>query len=133
MKVLTKSQIISSSSAHPLEDLFTSFWAAVDARVLNSLDRIAASAAFLSSLLESLVFVVRRVSTAPQDEGVSLVRGTANEETPDVHDALKALLQDQTKRTWEELSSGRLKIEGKDAGAELAKTLASLYRMRPGQ
>ncbi|KAI0711424.1 hypothetical protein C8Q76DRAFT_677774 [Earliella scabrosa] len=94
------SSIISSSSSHPLEDLFTSFWAAVDARVLNSLDRVAASAAFLSSLLECLVLIIRRLSAAPHDEA--------------------------------ELSSGQLKVRGKQAGTELAKTLMSLYKFGPG-
>ena len=107
--------------------------AAVDARVLNSLDRVAASTAFLASVLESLVFVVRRVTSAPEEEAASLVRGKAVEEHPNVDAAVKALIQDQVKRAWEELSSGRLKVEGETAGAELARTFAALHRLRPGK
>ena len=101
--------------------------------MLNSLDRIAASTAFLASVLESLVFVVRRVISAPEDESASLIRGKAVEEHPNIDAAAKALIQDQVKRAWEELSSGRLKVEGEIAGAELAKTFAALHRLRPGK
>ncbi|RDX54789.1 hypothetical protein OH76DRAFT_1398200 [Lentinus brumalis] len=123
--------IISASSSQPLEDIFTSFWAAVDARVLNSLDRVAASTAFLSSLLECLVLLVRRVLAVPEAEGVSLLYGSSQDHPSDVDSAVKAILREQTKRTWEELSSGRVKVEGKDAGSELAKTLANLHKLRP--
>ncbi|KAI0698055.1 hypothetical protein C8T65DRAFT_661197 [Cerioporus squamosus] len=124
------SSIISASSCQPLEDIFTSFWAAVDARVLNSLDRIAASTAFLSSLLECLVFLVRRVLFAPQEEAVSLLWGNSNDHPLNVDSAIQAVVREQTKRMWEELSSGRLKVEGRDAGAELAQTLANLHKLR---
>ncbi|EJF63887.1 hypothetical protein DICSQDRAFT_145362 [Dichomitus squalens LYAD-421 SS1] len=125
------SSIVSPSSERPLEDLFVSFWAAVDARVLNSLDRVAASTAFFASVLESLVFVVRRVVSAPADEAISLIHGTAAEsQSPNVDAAVKTLIQDQIKRAWQELSSGRLKVKGASAGTELAKTFAALYRLR---
>ncbi|PIL27721.1 hypothetical protein GSI_10874 [Ganoderma sinense ZZ0214-1] len=127
------SSVIAASSEHPLEDLFTSFWAAVDARVLNSLDRVAASTAFLASVLESLVFVSRRIFTSPEGEAASLINGKAVAEAQtntDADSAVKALIQDQTKRAWEELSSGRLKVEGKAAGAELAKTFTELHKLR---
>ena len=100
--------------------------------MLNSLDRVAASAAFISSLLECLVFIIRRLFAAPHDEAVSLVQGKAGESAVDVAESAKALLQEQVKRTWEELSSGQLKVRGKQAGTELAKTLMSLYKFRPG-
>ncbi|KAI0646534.1 hypothetical protein C8Q79DRAFT_910042 [Trametes meyenii] len=123
--------IIAASSAHPLEDLFTSFWAAVDARVLNSLDRVAASAAFLSAVLESLVFFVRRLLTASPGQAVSLVNGQGEAQTPDADAAVKWLVQNQISRTWEEASSGRLKVKGKDTAAFIARTLRSLYKLRP--
>ncbi|KAI0747035.1 hypothetical protein C8Q80DRAFT_1178930 [Daedaleopsis nitida] len=123
------SSVISSSSEKPLEELFISFWAAVDARVLNSLDRVAASTAFLSSLLECLTFVVRRTISSSHEEAVSLLQGRA-QTTVDIDAAVKGLLCEQTRRTWDELSSGRLKVPGKDAGALLAKTFVLLYRLR---
>ena len=62
--------------------------------MLNSLDRVAASAAFLSSLLECLVLIIRRLSAAPHDEAVSLVRGKAGDSAVDVAESAKALLQE---------------------------------------
>ena len=79
------------------------------------------------------MFVVRRVISTPGDEAASLIRGKAVEEHPNIDAAVKALIQDQVKRAWEELSSGRLKVEGETAGAELAKTFAALHRLRPGK
>ncbi|KAH9887215.1 hypothetical protein C8Q73DRAFT_713250 [Cubamyces lactineus] len=126
------SSIIATASTHPLEDLFTSFWAAVDARVLNSLDRVAASTAFLSSVLESLLFFVKRLLTASSEEADSLIHGS--KQSNDIHEApdiaLKAFLNEQIARAWDELSSGRLKVDGIAAGALLARTLSSLHRIR---
>lgn len=127
---LTLLQIL-TASAHPLEDLFMSFWAAIDARVLNSLDRVAASAAFLSSVLESLTFFVRRLLNAPKEVVASLLRGDDEAQAADVDSLLKAFLRDQTVRTWEEVSSGRLKVRGKDAGECLAGTFSSLHKISP--
>ncbi|CDO70174.1 hypothetical protein BN946_scf184774.g2 [Trametes cinnabarina] len=123
--------IIASSSAHPLEDIFTSFWAAIDARVLNSLDRAAASAAFLSSVLEALVFFVRRLLNSPESDAASLLAGSNPSESIDLVIATEGVVKDQISRTWEELSSGRLKVAGREAGGLLARTLSSLYKLRP--
>ena len=79
------------------------------------------------------MFVVRRVISATEDEAASLIRGKAVEEHPHIDAAVKALIRDQVKRAWEELSSGRLKVEGETAGADLAKTFAALHRLRPGE
>ncbi|KAI9062239.1 hypothetical protein FKP32DRAFT_1593812 [Trametes sanguinea] len=124
------SSIIASSSTHPLEDIFTSFWAAVDARVLNSLDRVAASAAFLSSVLESLTFFVRRLLNSSEDDAISLIAGRNPSESVDLASAINGLVKDQISRTWEELSCGRLKVNGREAGRLLARTLSSLYKLR---
>ncbi|KAI0336704.1 hypothetical protein GY45DRAFT_1377084 [Cubamyces sp. BRFM 1775] len=126
------SSIIATSSTHPLEDLFTSFWAAVDVRVLNSLDRVAASTAFLSSSLESILFFVKRLLSASAEEADSLIHGSrqSDEDRVALDVALKAFLNEQIVRAWDELSSGRLKVEGKAAGTLLARTLSSLHRIR---
>ena len=101
--------------------------------MLNSLDRVAASTAFLASVLESLAFVSRRILTAPDGDAASLFNGkTEGHTTTNTDDAVKALIKDQTKRTWEELSSGRLKVAGRAAGVELAKTFVDLQKLRPG-
>ena len=100
--------------------------------MLNSLDRVAASTAFLSSLLECLVFVARRVINSPLNDAASMIRGTSWEEAVDIDKAVTNFLQEQVKQVWDELSSGRLKVPGKSAGQELAKALSSLYKLRSG-
>ncbi|KAI0824805.1 hypothetical protein BC628DRAFT_1321461 [Trametes gibbosa] len=122
---------IIASSPYPLEELFMSFWAAVDARVLNSLDRIAASAAFLSSVLESLVFFARRLSNVSKDVAETLLVDRNETQQSDVDARLKTFLGDQMVRAWEEVSSGRLKVRGTDAGDALARTFTSLHRVGP--
>ncbi|KAI0777188.1 hypothetical protein BD413DRAFT_171550 [Trametes elegans] len=119
--------IIVASSPHPLEELFTSFWAAVDARVLNSLDRVTASSAFLSSVLESVVLFVRRLLHIPSEEVASLIGHETEQETGDQAGAITGFLKAQVARTWDELSSGRLKVEGNEAGSYLSRTMSSLY------
>ena len=123
---------MSAASSHPLEDLFTAFWAAVDARVLNMLDREVASNAFLSSLLECLVFMIRRITASSSEEAISLLLGKPGEEVVDVDRVVQAFLEGQLERTWEELSSSGLKINANNGGTEMAKMFASLYRLRPG-
>ncbi|KAI8986673.1 hypothetical protein BD414DRAFT_460911 [Trametes punicea] len=125
------STIIASSSQQPLEDIFASFWAAIDARVLNSLDRVAASAAFLSSVLESLTFFIRRLISIPREEATALIQGQSEGEDLDIDDAIKTYLKEQIGRTWEELCSGRLKVEAGEAGSLLARTLSALHKIRP--
>lgn len=100
--------------------------------MLNSLDRVAASAAFLSSVLESLNFFVRRLLNAPKEVVASLLRGDDEAQAADVDALLTAFLRDQIVRAWEEVSSGRLKVRGKDAGNCLAMTFASLHKTSPG-
>lgn len=99
--------------------------------MLNSLDRVAASAAFLSSVLESLTFFVRRLLNAPKEVVASLLRSGDDTQVADVDALLKAFLSDQIVRTWEEVSSGRLKVRGKDAGDCLAGTFSSLHKISP--
>lgn len=111
----------------PLQSLFASFWAAVDGRALSGLDRLAASRAFLSSLLESLVLFSRMLSNDP----------TANVLVPDLATkgpvAISEFVAEQIGRVWDELSTKRLKVEDTAAAGLLATTLTSLYQFNPGQ
>ncbi|KAF9818038.1 hypothetical protein IEO21_02999 [Rhodonia placenta] len=127
--------VISSFSPSPLQALFTSFWAALDGRALSSLDRKAASAAFLSSLLECLVLMVRRLVAASPEVAKSLA-GTslqAGDGTDVQREAAQSLLREQFSRAWEELSSSRLKIQGETAGSTIAKNLTTLCRFDSGK
>ncbi|CAA7268465.1 unnamed protein product [Cyclocybe aegerita] len=104
--------LLFSTSSPPLEQFFASFWAAIDARALSSLHRIAASAAFLGSLLECMVFLVRRLR---------------NNDEPAHAKAAETVVREQIARVWEELSSKRLKMEERAAARMLAQTLESLF------
>ncbi|KAJ3553232.1 hypothetical protein NM688_g3725 [Phlebia brevispora] len=111
---------IMASIPTPIQTLFTSFWAAVDGRALSGLDRTTASAAFLSSLLECTRFIARRLLG---ENGAVLLGADASISQ---RDGARELVQEQTKRAWEELCSGRLKVEDEVAADSLAKFFKDL-------
>ncbi|EKM56485.1 uncharacterized protein PHACADRAFT_92839 [Phanerochaete carnosa HHB-10118-sp] len=104
----------------PISTLFDSFWAAVDGQALSGLDRVAASVAFLSALLECVVFMVRRLRG---DQAAVLL----SEDQQDGRQAAIDLVREQFKRVWEEISSERLKTDENLAATSLSKTLMALY------
>ena len=106
----------------PASPFFSSFWAAVDGRALSALDRTAASAAFLSALLECITFVVRRMRSA-RDKAENSVYGD---------NAEKELVRAQYTRAWEESASRRLKVEEGVAGELVAKSLVRLNEIDAG-
>lgn len=87
----------------------------------------------MSAVLESLVLFVQRMSHAPQDVVALLLHGAGEVQTAEVDTDIKAFLKDQITRTWEEVSSGRLKVRGRDAGDYLARTFSSLYKISAGR
>jgi E3 ubiquitin-protein ligase listerin len=105
--------------------LFESFWAAIDGNALSGLDRTAASAAFLSSLLECVVFMIRRLLG---DHGKLLL----SDDQTDTSEAAQELVKEQVKLAWEALSTGRLKLEPDVAAAALSKTLIELQAINDG-
>ncbi|OBZ77520.1 E3 ubiquitin-protein ligase listerin [Grifola frondosa] len=129
LSTIPSSILAPSSSTSPLADLFTSFWAAIDARVLNSLDRAAASQAFLSSLLECVVFLVRRLLNS-SDEDVELL--TSGGGAVRKVETAQILVKEQIGRAWEELSARHLKLEEAIIGTLLARTLFSLHQLHAG-
>lgn len=112
-------------SPTPVQTFFDSFWAAIDGRALGGLDRAAASAAFLSSLLECMVFIVKRLMG---DQGKMLVAegGDGKEE------ALR-LITEQFKRVWEDISTDKLKVPHHVAAGALSRTLATLLKGGEGK
>lgn len=102
-------------------DLFTSFRAALDGRALSSLDRIQTSAAFLNSLLECMVFLVKRMTTAQKqaDEPVS-------------YEGAITFVKDQMSRVWTELSTRKLRVDETEAGKALARTFSSFEAIQTG-
>lgn len=114
--------LLHSDSGIPASPFFASFWSAVDGRALSALDRTAASAAFLSALLECTAFVVRRVRDARYMTGGSVYN----------EDAEKELVRAQYTRAWEESTSRKLRVEEGVAGELVAKSLVRLNRIDPG-
>lgn len=109
-------------------DLFASFWAAVDGKVLNSLRRSAASQQFLSALLENLIFIAKRILGDPA-HALTLLGSSSSETTIE---AMSSLLGDQIGRIWKSLVSGELKVDDKSASAAITKNLSILASVDTG-
>lgn len=118
----------------PLDDFFTSFWAAIDGRALSSLERKVPSASFLSSLLECLVFFLRRLSSGSQDHEV-LSGSVSDDLMPNspLQDVADVLVRSQFTRIWQELKARRLRTDDRDVGKLIASSLLSLHRMNIGE
>jgi len=126
--------MVSSSSSTPLTDFFNSFWAAVDGRALSSLERSTTAAAFLSSLLECLVFFVKRIWNDTVDHtalflGIQM-QGVAQ---VDKERELRVLVGEQFRRIWEGLTSKRLRADHSAAGTLVAQNLVSLRHIDGGR
>ena len=98
-----------------MSPFFTSFWAAIEGRALSSLHRTAAAAAFLSSLLECTVFLLKRVHIS-----------TDGSPAVDANTLLKELFS----RVWIEVSSQNLKVEERILVELLQQTLLALMDLR---
>ncbi|KAK0452099.1 uncharacterized protein EV420DRAFT_1273820 [Desarmillaria tabescens] len=116
ISTIPSSTFASTSSVSPLTDFFMSFWAAIDGRALSGLNRAKASGAFLESLYECMVFLLRRVH---RDAGhASLLLGAEAK--------MEELVEDQLVRTFKALEDRTLKVEEKNLCGTVAKTLVSL-------
>ncbi|KAH9835414.1 uncharacterized protein C8Q71DRAFT_765758 [Rhodofomes roseus] len=122
-----------ASSETPLNDFFTSFWAAVDGRALSALDRAATSAAFFSALLECLTFLVRRLLNCSAEDAKHLLHGTSAGETAsddaERRKVAQNLVAEQYVRAWEALSKRRLRVEAETAANLIVKSLTGLYQL----
>ncbi|KAJ2912917.1 hypothetical protein MD484_g7503, partial [Candolleomyces efflorescens] len=126
------STVIATSSTTPIDDLFTSFWAALDGRALSSLNRAVSSAAFLSSLLECMVLIIKRLrspSTTPE-----VLSKLSNADTNVDSDAFaEKLVEEQVGRIWREVVvEGRLKVEEKAVAGCLVKNISALGEVDNG-
>lgn len=117
----------------PFEDLFTSLWAALDGRALSTLHRAATSAAFLSSLLECVVFMARRVVL----DGKKIREESGGKQSVLVSgesiagDARK-LVGEQFGKVWQELRDGRLKVEERASARLVVQNLDGLEKVDLG-
>lgn len=117
------SSIIAASSPTPLDDLFTSFWAALDGRALSSLDRQASSAALLSSLLECMILILKRLGSATLDGDVraKLINGEGT-----VEEFSMRVVKEQLGRMWKEVVDGKLRVAEEEAAKSIVKTVDGL-------
>lgn len=101
---------------------------------MSGLDRAAAGNAFLSAVLECAVYVSRRVVSS--DEGGILLGEEETEMTEGDYqakkEAAKKVVSEQVKRAWEEVSSGRLKVEERGVAELLARTLKTARATEEG-
>jgi hypothetical protein len=123
----------SSNVESPLDEFFTCFWAAIDARTLTSLDRIPASTAFLSSLLECMTFLLRRLSNSPLETSQSVLLAAALRDShAAVDDLLCQFIHRQFSRICEELASKHLMPDYAHAGRFISENLLSLGQIDEG-
>ncbi|KAG6877121.1 hypothetical protein C0993_010124 [Termitomyces sp. T159_Od127] len=130
--------LASSPTTRPLEALFTSFWQVLSSRALSSLRRAATSAAFLSSLLECVVFLVKRVRNAvaaqsDQNDQVSPTSSaTALLGPGSVEELMGNLVREQIEKVWRHLVQDDLKVEHRAAARVVARTLVDLRELEMG-
>lgn len=126
----------SSGTGAPLEDLFTSLWAALDGRALSSLHRAVTSAAFLSAVLECTVFMTRRIvldGMKPREEGVTgALFSLVPDKNADFGEEARNLVRNQFGKVWEKIKSRRLKIEERAAARFVAQNLDALEKLDSG-
>ena len=126
------SATIADAISSPLSEFFTSFWAAVDGRALSSLHRSATSAAFLSSLLECMVFLIKRMRSnhfrGPDPDQASITATASDLGGPSfsISEATGRLVKEQYSHVWNELGTRRLKVEERAAARLLGKTMEDL-------
>lgn len=120
----------------PVTEFFTSFWAALDGRALTSLDRTAANAAFLSSLLECTLFLARRLWNDKEEHATLLLsEGVGDNDLGNMGgpEGAKWLVGQQLKRVWEELLGGsRLKVQMEVGGKAVGQGLLGLEKIDSG-
>ncbi|KAK2461029.1 hypothetical protein APHAL10511_006970 [Amanita phalloides] len=112
------------TSSIPFSDLFTAMWMAVDSRALSSLQRSAASAAFLSSLIDCVLFIAKRLCNGENEKEAS---GRVFLSAEDPQTTAVLIIEEQTGRIWNSLCSNQLKVEEKKSSNMLSKFLASLH------
>jgi hypothetical protein len=134
----------------PLTRLFNALWKVLDTRVLSGLPahRSAASAAFLSALLECLVFLAKRVLSGEGHAALVLAcdnipsirensegGGVGNEGR--VREGLGGVVREQMSKVWDVLAVDSkavgLRVEQRAAARLVEHTLVTLYEIDQGK
>ncbi|KAG5637584.1 hypothetical protein H0H81_004035 [Sphagnurus paluster] len=128
ISTIPSSILVPAPSTLPLDDLFASFWKVLDSRALSSLRRSATSAAFLSSLFESMIFLIKRLRHNEKSDNVSFVVSASGS----VDDVVRNIACDQIGKVWAHLAEKTLKVEQRAAARLVAQTLLSLDEIDAG-
>lgn len=132
---MQKRQIITSlQSEFPLEDLFTSFWSAIDSRAFGMTDRAQTFPAFAHAFVDCLLLFSRRLRNSAPDVVRSLVGGSLNASgtEPRPGTILRDLVHKQTARFVEEIFQGRLQLDPPAAAKPLSEVITKLDEMDKG-
>jgi hypothetical protein len=124
-------QILASThTERPISDFFASFWAAIDGRAFSALERAATSAAFLSSLLDCIILLAKRIKKG-DNAHANLLLGK-REEGSGQDGLLESLVREQFRRVWEGLTAKTLRAEENIAGKTVAQALLLLNGIDEG-
>jgi hypothetical protein len=128
----------------PLAYLFNAFWKVLVTRVLSGLQahRSATSAAFLSALLECLVFLVKRVRSGGEEHWILVLasdggqHGEVDGMEERVYQGVQILVQEQVRRVWEALAADSktigLRVEQRAAARLVGQMLVALCDLNKG-
>lgn len=121
-------------SESPLEDLFTSFWSAIDSRAFGMTDKAQTFSVFAHAFVDCLLLFSRRLRTLAPDAVRSLVGGglDADGTVPGSDTALRDLVRKQTTRFVEEIFQGRLQLDPPAAAKPLSEIVIKLDEVDKG-
>ncbi|KXN85569.1 E3 ubiquitin-protein ligase listerin [Leucoagaricus sp. SymC.cos] len=115
LSTIPSSVIASSGSKTPLEDLFTSLWAALD-----------------GPLLECVVFMARRMildGQKPKEEMTRRSSGLVPDNDLDVVEEARKLVKEHFGRVWQEMRAGRLRVDERHGARLVAQNLDALEKV----
>lgn len=98
-----------------MTQLFGSLWAAVDSRIVGSGSKSPGTNAFLSSLLDTLVYLGARLHKAQKT------------------DTATTLIEDQFSELWLAVQTGRLQTEAGKTGVRLGQSVSKLGEFNVGR
>ncbi|KAF8634833.1 hypothetical protein AX17_004084 [Amanita inopinata Kibby_2008] len=116
--------LLLGSLASPFADFFASMWAAIEGHAFSSLQRSAASSAFLSSLVECTLFLVKRLCSRQDVTSQPTVSSNGTEA------AAQKTVSEQTINIWESICSKKLKVADSVSSKLLSTALISLYNIQ---
>ena len=134
---LISSQIITSlPSESPLEDLFASFWSAVNSRAFGMTDKAQTFSAFAHAFVDCLLLFSKRLRSSPHNVVCLLVGSDPKADGTDPEHLSGAILRDfvrkQIARFAEEIFQGHLQLEPPAATKPLSEIVIKLDEVDKG-